>query len=309
MISGIPYFGEETQELTEKILNKDIEYIEYYESLYELINKNLHNKIVVIINNKWLSWLNDIAFNYKEHECCIPYYTYELFELNDKKYKSNNKGHLILKDNTLYIRYNYTYKKMSVKVGKESINLYNIDTDKKYSVYINKWIDDNYFEIDKLYRLYLESCFVEDDFTYNKHSGGYHYIYKSPKEFKNRERKIRDTYDLPTYTLDNSFEKEYRDVRNFKYEEVIQSTGFIETTELYKIRRLKFESYLYCLLRQNLKPLETDESKNKQFINQWNKLGITKDHIKYGENNIKLIIKAYWLNNYNQTKMKSWSRV
>lgn len=305
MIQGIPYFGEETQEITERILKSKIEYTKEFNSLYDIINEHINKKIIVIIDNKWLSWLNDIIFNYRDKKCYIPYYTYELFKVQDKKYKSNNKGHLVIKDITLYLRYNYNYKKFDININNLSLILYDMQTNKKYKVNTTNWIAEKEFNIDKLYNLYVDGCYKEDDFIYNKHEGGYHYIYKSPKEFKNKEKTLREAYNLQAYHMDSKFEADYRDVRNFKYEEVIQKIGLRETIELYKVRRLKFESYLYCILRQNIKPSNIDS----KFTEQWKKLGVTKDHIKYGQSGIKLIFKAYWLNNHKRLKRKSWSRI
>lgn len=302
MIQGIPFFGDNTQEIVDTIIKSPIEEILYYDSMYDMINYYIDKKIVIIIDNEWLSWLNDIAFNYRNKTCYIPYYTYELYKLDDKEYRSNNKGHLILKENTLYIRHNYNYKKLEINEGKISLLIYDIDTNKKYKINTDKWINEKEFDIEKLYNLYLDSCYTDDDFIFNKHSGGYHYILRSPKAFKNKEKTLREVYKLQHFSINSTYESDYRDVRNFKQEEVVQRVGFRDTTELYKIRRLKFESYLYCLLRQGLKP------SNTRFLKTWNTLGVTRDYIKYGKN-IKLIFKSYWLDEYNPLKNKSWNRI
>jgi hypothetical protein len=132
--------------------------------------------------------------------------------------------------------------------------------------------------------------------------GGYHYINKSIKNFENREKKLRELEGMYDYDIDNRFDTEYRDVRNYKYEEVIHTVGFRDTSELYKIRRLRFESLLYCILRDNCNP------KDEQFKKSWHRLGLDKEYIKYGDS-IKLIFKSYWLDNYKAIKQKSWSRV
>ncbi|MBO5387125.1 MAG: hypothetical protein J6A59_03180, partial [Lachnospiraceae bacterium] len=181
MIQGIPYLGENTQELVEQILNKDLDYEEIYSSLYDLVMSYINKKIVVIIDNKWLTWFNDITFNYRNKECYIPYYSYKLHKIEDKLYRSNNKGHLILNNNTLHIRYEYKYEKLHINVDNLSLILLDLDTMKKYKVETNKWISDTYFDIDKLYNLYVDSCYEEDDFNFNKHMGGYHYILRTPQ--------------------------------------------------------------------------------------------------------------------------------
>ena len=70
MIQGIPYFGETTQEIyeyiqSEKYINTEPKEITY-NSLYELIISNIGKRIIVVIDNKWLTWLTDIVFNYRD---------------------------------------------------------------------------------------------------------------------------------------------------------------------------------------------------------------------------------------------------
>lgn len=306
MIQGIPYFGENTQAIYELIQNENANNQEItkitHESLYELIKNNIDKKLIIVIDNKWFSWLNDIVFNYRDKKCYIPYYSYKLHKLDNKKYRSNNNGHLILKESALYIRYEYKYNKLDINMNNLVLNLFDIDTMKQYRVHINKWINENEFSIDYLYKLYINSSFMEDDFELNKHSGGYHYIDKQPKQFKNKEKQIREAYGLRTYDNSFKYEKDYRDVRNFKYEEVIKRYGIPDDTDLYKLRRLKFESYLYCILRQHIL------SDNLLFNKRFNSLYNEKDYIKYGDN-IKLIFKNYWLDNQSSRRKRSWSRV
>lgn len=304
MIKGIPYFGEDTQEITEYILLKPIDKEVKANSLYNLIDDNISNKALVVIDNKYLTWLNDIVFNYRDKTCYIPYYSYELHELLGKEYRSNNKGHLILKDNSLYIRYNYSYEKRTLNELNKSIIVYNLDTSEKIKYSIDKWINETEFNIEHLYRLYVDSCYKEDDYLYTKHDGGYHYISKSIKSFKNKEKQIRNRLGLNDYKenniekIENTYRQEhYRDVRAYRYNEFTLKGGLTQSTEQYKIRKLRFETYLYCILRQHISPDNTD----LKFKEQFNKLvnGNIK-YIKYSNEehrNIKLIIKEYWLDN------------
>lgn len=302
MIQGIPYFGDNTQELYEQILNSNIQSKKEYKSLYEMIETNINKHIVVIIDNKWLTWLNDIVFNYRDKKCYIPYYTYDIFEIPDRSFRTNNKGHMIINDSTLRIRYNYKYNKYDINISNLSLTIFDLDTSEKMIYSTDKWLDEAVFDIDKLYRLYIHSCYKEDDFNFNKHAGGYHFINKSIKSFNNREKKYREQYDLDTYAPDYMYDTDYRDVRNFRYEEVIQKSGLLDDIDIYKHRRLRFESYLYCVLRQEMK------SNNKTFNEKLHSLYNGKDYIKYGSN-IKLIFKRYWLNNIDSSINKTWSRV
>lgn len=289
MIKGIPYFGENTQEIYKSIIekNKKDAQIKTYDSLYDIITENIDKKIIVIIDNKWLSWLNDIKFNYKEDELYIPYFEYELFETDKDNFRGNNKGHLININGTLYLRYNYFFKKYSINIDNLSLYCVDIDTMQYYILKTNKWILDDKLCMDKLYKLYSQACFKSDDFILNKHSGGYHYINSSTKQYKNKEKHYRIEYNLLNYInyREEDF-NDYRDVREYKYEQVVTELGMIDTGRLYRERRLLFESYLYCCIKAGL-------FNDVQFKHGRYKLG----------KNIVLILKEYWLtNNIDKTK-------
>lgn len=297
MIEGIPYFGDQTQRIVEQIHQSEIVNTIEYKDVYTLIISNITDPLVVIIDNQWITWLNDIEFNYRDKKIILPYYTYNIYKLNDAKHhRSNYKGHLILKDNTLYIRYNYTYRELELHDCNISLTVYNIESNEKLRLEAHTWLSDTRVDMNKLYKLYIESSFKEDDFLYNKHSGGYHYITKFVKNIKNTEQMYRKQLELDDYTPDNIFPTDYRDVRNYKYDEIITNHGLVSTIELYKIRRLRFEVYLYCSIRASLISKEYPE------------LGKTKRIVKYG-NTLKLIIKDYWLDNTQLKKPnKTWSR-
>lgn len=284
MIQGIPYFGETTQEIyeyiqSEKYINTEPKEITY-NSLYELIISNIGKRIIVVIDNKWLTWLTDIVFNYRDRLCYIPYYEYKLFVIPERNFQSNNKGHLILNNKQVTLRYEYNYKKSFVDINNLCIDCVDIDTMEKLRLSTNNWIDKTEFSMNKLYSLYLNSCYSDDDFRINKHTGGYHYIIKETEGFRNRERSLRKEYELFAYNPNSSYDSDYRDVRQYKYNEAVSKSGFIANDEVYKFRRLRFEAYLYCVLRQNC-------LYNIHFNNRIHKVG----------NGIKLIIKDYWLDN------------
>lgn len=285
MISGIPYFGEATQELMDYILNTDFSNVPVarYKSLYEIVGDSVNDKVVVVIDNKWVTWLNDIVFNYRDKECYIPYYSYKEYLIEDRVFKTNNRGHLILTSDGLKIRYGYKYNKMYITDGKVKLNCVDISTLDQFIITTDGWTDDDSVDLDKLYRLYIDSCYKDDDFLVNKHAGGYHYINKSIKSFDNKEKKLREQYNLCGFSVDSEYDKDYRDLRQYTYDEVIKLKGLISNTELYRERRLRFESYLYCCLRQGL----------------FNNIEFKKRIYKIGDG-IKLIIKDYWLDGINK---------
>ncbi len=284
MITGIPYFGENTQQIAEYILSNACNIHETVcMSMYEFIMSNIDKHVVVLIDNKWVTWLNDIVFNYRDKECYIPYYSYKEYEIEDRTFKTNGRGHLILKDNHLRVRYDYIYNKFDITLPNLRLTCINIDTKEIFDVIINQWITDTDIDLDKLYKLYINASYKDDDFLVNKHAGGYHYIDKSPNQFVNKEKKLREQYGLSSYADGYRYYKDYRDVRQYKYDEIIKLIGMIDNVELYRERRLRFEVYLYCCLRTSL-------LNNIHFKNHIYKLG----------NNAKLILKDYWLDNINK---------
>lgn len=292
MISGIPYFGENTQSLYKMIKNFNFSNsnIKTYKSLYSALESLINRRIIVIIDNKWLTWLNDIIFNYRDKCCYLPYFSYKKHIVNDKEYHNDNKGHLIISDGALHIRYEYKYAKLSIDGNNLLLNCVDIDTFEHFVLSTHKWIDETECNFDKLYNLYLESAYTENDYNINKHAGGYHYIDRSPKQFKNKEKVIREQLGLSSYSLDNIIDADYRDVRNFKYNEIIQKHGMLQSVELYRERRLRFESYLYCCIRQGL----------------LDSLEFRKGIYKYGDT-IKLIIKDYWILDKDRPN-KTWCK-
>ena len=304
MIAGIPYFGEDNQIIYDKILSSDAPITNNLsnQSLYEFINNYIEDEVVVIINNKWLTWLKDIKFNYRDKKCYIPYFEYETHNISELGYRGTNKGHLLLQGDTLYVRHRYLYKELDINIDETEYLMYNLSTREKFTISFNKWIEETEFDIEKLYQLYLDSCYLEDDFLVNKHNGGYHLIDKEIKGFRNKERLIRRDLGLYDFNFDTKIPKDYRDVRNFKYEEVVQLVGFRNTTDLNHIRRIRFESYLYCILRSHI------NSNNESFNKQLSQLGKTKTVIKYGDS-IKLIFKDYWLDSYSTNTYKTYSRI
>ena len=312
MIEGIPYFGENNNEIYERIITgvkngacKE----KRYTTIYKLIHENIDNKLVVIIDGHWLTWLNDIRFNYRDHKCYIPYFTYELYSVDGSKRRSDNKGHLLLKDGPsgkeLFIRYNYKYEKLELSENNFRLNVYNLDTNEFMVLCSNNWI--NYtFDMNELYEKYIDSCFKNDDYLLNKHMGGYHYITRTVDKFVNKEKLIRNDLGLRHYSEIQACDSDYRDVRQYKYEQVVQMKGLRESlSKLYKLRRLDFDCLIYCIMRENAIPYNCSD----EFKIDWEKLGTKEgnDYIKYGKD-IKLIIKSYWKNEYEPWEVKSYSR-
>lgn len=306
MIQGIPYFGVDTLKIEEKITNNKIEYTKKYDSLYELIQSEKSSDNVVIIENdkgKWITYIRDINFNYRDKEVYIPYYEYKIHKMEKGNIRSNYKGHLRIVDDKIEIRHSYTLRKLYISINSNnSMIIYNFRTDEKYKVTFDKYFSEDKFDIDELYNNYLLYSINEEDYKLFKHTEGYHLISKELKGIKNKEKELRNNIGLQHIIYNNTDEfKEYRDVRKFSLESFVKEQGIIDIDKPYWERKLDFESLLFCITNSGAKP-------SNDFITEWDKLGKTKSYIKYG-NDIKLIIKDYWLYNSTIGKKYSWSRI
>lgn len=300
MVNGIPYFGEDNNQKWREILDSEVSETIVYDSLYNIVDKNTYG--VIVIDNKYLTWLHDIVFNYRDKECYIPYYSFELFNEKDILRKKDNDGHLIITDKGCLVRYNYKLEKYNININNLSLIMYDLHTNKKVRITTDKWFSEEKFNIEELYQLYIDSAYTEDDYLVTNHLGGYHYISRAPKGFKNREMSIRERHRLNNYSPECETIENYRDVRRFRLDDIVKIKGLRNNNLNYHLRKLNFESYLYCCLRQGVKP------DDREFAKKWETLGKQKDIIKYG-NGIMLIFKSYWLDEYRPVKKKTWSRI
>lgn len=259
--------------------------------------RNKPEQLVLVIDNKWVQWLKDIKFDYKHKQVFIPYFKYEQFKQPEgKRYRSDNNGHLLLNnDGTVNIRYNYSLHREAIEIGSE-LNIVDIETFQATTYKVVGWTQRKVFQIQELYSLYKNQAWLPCETTHEK---GYHYIQKQPKEFRNVEKQLRKLYKLDDY-LEHINQYDYRDVRQIK--DITYKNNF---EEQYKIRRMAFESQLYCLLRQ------IDEIRFEEDFSL-EQLGKQVDYIKYGKEP-QLIFKSYWLDEENnkkqiQIRLQSWYR-
>jgi hypothetical protein len=303
-IHGIPYYGTNSQEIEYNIRNSEITEEIVYDSLLELISKEATETKTVVIEDTtgmWLSYLRDIRFNYRDKKLFIPYYSYKTYSIPRGNIKRNYNGHLVLNNDTLDIRYEYNFKTLELGTINYSIILYDIEAQKKYKAIYKNLYNNSEFSIEEMYSLYINSCVNEDDYLLVKHTEGYHVINKYIKGTLNKERDLRKEYNLDDYESNNQGCLKYRDVRNYNSEQFIQLHGLNMNDIPYWKRILSFESYLYCVIQSGATPFG-------EFKSEWKKLENGKEFIKYG-NDIKLIIKRYWLPNIEVETRKTWSRV
>lgn len=295
MLKGIPYFYESNNEIYKYLIEKEVsDNIEIKTSIEEtsilsLIDWTLENDIntAVIIDNTFISFIRDIQFNYANHIIELPYMEYDIKVIESK---TTNK-HIIRKDSKeVYVRYNYEYNKKQIKIG-DTLKILSIANEKitisqiKITSYTGSLEEAS---TEKLLELYHNYCYQDDDYRLTKHLEGYTYLTKNFINVKNKENYLRKSFNLPTYKDDiHPKEIDYRDVREYRADQLMQNTALwlsSSNSEPYQIRRLRFESYLYCTLAEHLKFKEEDiysKLKHKKIY----KIGVEKP----------LILKNYWI--------------
>lgn len=299
MIEGIPFFGKEHNNIVEEIRSMSIDEHVKYGTMTELIDCELAKNVVVVIDNQWFSWLRDIQFNYRDRSAYLPYYTYELFDAELGDVKSDNKGHLLLNNETdrLYIRYNYELKLLPIDV-ETKLTFFDLAAHKKYSVSASNWYEAT-FDENELYIKYISSAYYDFDDLLEKHEGGYHYINRQFRGFRNVEWHRRKTLELPNFKEGSLKVHDFRDVRQYRKEELFGNT-VREVIIPYKIRRLKFDCLLYCIIAQGSMP------NNVEFKSRYMKLKekpcILNYRPYYGAP--ALIFKSYWygVGNYEEKR-------
>ena len=289
MLRGIPFFDNyNTNEIYNKIKHTDkSEYKLVEGSLYKLVTDEYRDNFIVVIDN-YLTWLKDIKFNYRDKECYIPYYTFKLYESSVQANIQDFEHIYEDEEGKTFIRYDYELHHRNVDVD-NLLFIYDLENDRFFAYHITSWIDDTEIDLKKLHDLYVGSCYKPT--VIDNYYSGYHYIDLNVKGMKNTERRLRKVYYLSDYSYNHNDDKDYRDVREYRFEEVLGKTEDVFTTNPYWIRRLEFESYLYCCLRKGL-----TQGINLEKSNEYTKIG----------KNIPLIIKGYWLNGIDKSTDKEW---
>lgn len=299
-VYGIPYFGVDTIEKEKRLIkinDKDIQTREYSQ-LYSFIQENINKKALVIIDNQWFTWLNDIEFNYRDKTVSIPYYKYNI-EWVENCHDINSKGHIIVQDDRtkIGIRYDFELNKQELK-SIDQLKIYKVDSDELEIATWNRWMDNSDLDktdadiLDKLYELYKNQAIKSQD---SDHLGGYHFILKHTG-FQNIEYQKRQQLSLGVFKSDRYKYDEYRDVRQYRQTELtsvdkenlekVKSSNQNEWLKHNRDRRLAFESYLYTLCRSG----RLDNIKFNHGIYKISRPGQA----------VKLIIKQYWLDGYQK---------
>ncbi len=298
-IAGIPYFGNNNQKKIKYILEKDIG--EYRETdLYSLLLVSGEKNSVVIIDNRYLTWIEDIQLNYRDKIVSIPYYTYKKEAIGPIEEISTEKSYYdhieIMGDNMVNIKYEYELMEMELRIGTKLV-IYNVKNDEKIEYNITRWANTE-FSISKLYELYKQYCYYDMQEENRQHEGGYTYISKNVEKIYNKEEALRKRYKLKTYKEKREL-KDYRDVRIYRYDQYISRVSNEDkiSEKLFKYRKLDFESYLFCNLRENNKPVDCCS---------WDELGKSRKYIKVTDGHIPFFIKHEWLNTTEIKSNETW---
>lgn len=299
-VYGIPYFGVDTIEKENsliKISEKDIRTREYSQ-LYNFIQENINKKALVIIDNQWFAWLNDVEFNYRDKTVSIPYYKYDIEWVEDD-HGHDSKGHIIVQDDKtkIGIRYDFELNRQELK-SIDQLKIYKVDSDELEIATWNRWMDNSDLDktdieiFDKLYKLYKNQAIKSQD---SGHLGGYHFILKHTG-FQNIEYQKRQQLSLEVFKSDRYKYDEYRDVRQYRQTELtsadkeehekVKDSNQSEQLKHNRDRRLAFESYLYTLCRSG----RLDNIKFNHGIYKISRPGQA----------VKLILKQYWLDKYQK---------
>lgn len=272
-LEGIPYLVNEKLQLFKSL--KPVEQINI--SVFDFIEQFAYKPTLVRIQG-FFTWLHDIRFNYRDKVVEIPYYSYDEFFTDKIPTKEIYRNHLDIRPDGLYIKYNFKKQVINFDL-KTSLTIIDVEAEKVYLVCFTSWFDKN-LEINELYQRWLNSSFLDPENSDVNHLGGYHYISYSTSQLRNNEKFQRKEYDLPEYHSESIQLEDYRDTRLYKKDYLDLEGIKYEYTENYTYRRLRFESMLYCLLRQG--KISFDSS-NRIY--------------KVEYKGIPLIFKSYWLNN------------
>ena len=300
-LCGTPYLGAHNQQRIKEALESEVSSIKLI-SLYELIRCAEEKNSVVVIDGKWLTWLEDIQLDYRHHLAYIPYFTYDVHWYEPYSRVSNYEyPHILRKENMMGIRWNFDIKLEPVNIG-SSVIIYDINKKEKIEYSIDAWFNGT-FSVDTLYKLYRKYCYYDMQSKFSVHEGGYTYITLEAGDFSNKERRLRKELGLKEFAHDSSCMElpKYRDVRMYSFFDYLGkcSDGQYVGDKPLKYRRLDFEAYLFCALREGVVPEDCAE---------WGLLGKKKYYIAINRDTIPMFIKHEWLNETSLKNTKTWRR-
>jgi len=281
---GIPYLGENNQEKFEYIVNNTV-YQDYLCDFITFFDNIFKPKNYVVIIDNFITWLDDIQFNYRDAMITVPYFIYDYYNL-EKVIHSKSRCFIDENGNSI-IRYNYELHKLKF-TDTVQLKVYSIKDNKFFNLKLT-FPDDKNFVMSDLYERYRNSCYFDSIQLNKEREAGYFYFTKEFVGFTNIENRYRQKLYLDTFKDNVSVDEEdYRDVRDYTNNRVgIFYDEYDLNETLYKYRRLSFDMLLYNVVHNNMIAID-DELYNK-YLNS-----SKQQYYKY-KKDFTLIFKKYWL--------------
>jgi hypothetical protein len=116
MLRGIPYFGEDNIRIKSDILSEPV--VKTLDTdLFSLVKDLKPKTYVVIVEDKYLTWLDDIEFNYKHGICSIPYISFRYGALMESHRRKKNPHLDYNEDGDILVRCDFIYNKKTLNIG------------------------------------------------------------------------------------------------------------------------------------------------------------------------------------------------
>lgn len=313
--------------------------------MIELIDNMEEKNSLVVIDGEYLTWLEEIKFNYLSHTCKLPYLKFIKYKTDKERNTGRNKSHNHIdytysesddsadeknvksvsiqnRKQFMIIRYNFEYLMKQIKLN-DSLIIFDLKNDKIKRYIIKSWVNQQskndvcVFSIEKLYKLYKEYSFYDIRTEFSEHESGYTYINFENRKFKNTENTIRNRLGLKTWKT-SPVDEEYRDVRVYRYFDYISRISKYEnqrkTYENFESMGTALSTRLFKYRRLNFESylychfMQKSIPSDLDRFPEWKKLGKTLEYIKVSDGTLPMFIKAEWIPESTLKIDKTWRR-
>lgn len=296
---GIPYLGEDTQIKYGFI--RDADYTELRTvTILEFFTNKEQNRYICLIQGYWLTWLDDIQFNYRDGCIRLPFFTYET-KKSEIKFNGEDRSNVLLDDDNIVVTYNYELNLLAVN-EMSKLKIFDTKTGESFRLKFSGYTDNTTFSMSDVKKLYAVSCYFDDKSISSNYEKGYHYITEQFKGFINYDYSTRLKLKLSSYKDDyKPVLEDYRDVRNYEYDKYILTVGneYFDS-RIYKYRRLDFDCMLFCIIKGNL--ICSDDDNYNNFLRG------SLDYYKVSFSSLNLIFKKYWYSKDNNKNSLIYKR-
>lgn len=313
---GFPFWGETTFLDIRDIVSGEAEKVTGMEllgvtcdDLYTLLVELAKTDYLYVVqdeydNQTYVSWCRDIRFNYRDRILYIPYYSYATF---DYEFKSNKKYATLdyITDTTVRIKHSVALRQCIIdnrvtKSRNKELYVFDRVRHKVFCIGIENlpYLSSTDWKMSKLFNLYLD--YVYKDNKGNK-DGSSLYYQKIGGKRENKESYLRAKLGLPNYA-GNYEEMIYRDFPLYDYAIYQSENAQVMSGKPYWLRRGLFEGYLYCAFASNLPVHELE------YRDALAQLGTTRRTYKVCNDNVSMVLKYYYKDDYAPFVRKSYER-